>query len=149
MRRSSPRAALLPYSYAHFARAKDFVFRMWCELAIERQVPSPEDLSGACKYGSLFVREVFGGVIEGHYAHQFNRIGVRLVDLSHDACDVGRMRNPYLHDADYFQIPEYHASLSACTPRVEGWVAGFMREANAAAASGTAPGATRRQTPSI
>ncbi len=126
-----PNTTPLPYSYARFAHAKAFMFSRWCELATERQTPAPADLSGACKYGSLFVHAVFGGVIEGHYAHQFNRIGGRLVDLGHDALDVGRMHNPYLHDADYFLIPEYQARLASCTPRVESWVAGFLREAGA------------------
>lgn len=116
----------IAYSPARFADAKAFVFRLWCELALERQAPVPSDLSGACKYGSLFVQGVFGGVIEGHYAHQFNRIDGRLIDLGHDALDVGRMRNPYLHDADYFLIPEYRDRLARCAPRVEAWVAGFL-----------------------
>jgi len=118
----------LVYSAAGFAHAKDFVFRRWCELALERQEPPPQDLSGACRYGSMFMREVFGGAIEGHYAHQCNRSGGRLIDLSHDAADVGRMRTPYLHDADFFLIPLYQARLEACRPRVTGWAADFRLE---------------------
>ncbi len=120
--------ALTPYTTAGFAHAKAFVFQRWCEMAAEQARPPPSDLSGACKYGSLFVREVFGGVIEGHYAHQFNRLDGRLVDLSHDALDVGRMRQPYLNDEDYFRIPEYQRRLAACMPRVHGWVHGFLKE---------------------
>lgn len=123
------REALLVYRQADFVHAKAFVFRKWGELALERQMAPPDDLSGACKYGSLFVREVFGGVIEGHYAHQFNRVDGRLIDLSHDALDVGSMRHPYQHDADYFGIPEYHARLAGCMPRVGLWAAEFRREA--------------------
>ncbi len=119
--------ALTAYTTEGFAHAKAFVFQRWCEMAAEQDRPPPGDLSGACKYGSLFVREVFGGVIEGHYAHQFNRLDGRLVDLSHDALDVGRMRQPYLNDADYFRIPEYQLRLDACMPRVQGWVRGFMQ----------------------
>jgi len=131
----SAREALMHYNYARFAHAKDFVFRMWCALAIERQQRTPEDLSGACKYGSLFMQQVFGGSIEGHYAHQFNRIDTRVVDLSHDALDVSRMRTPYLHEAEYFNIPEYRIALQACTPRVDNWTLAFLREAGAEGAS--------------
>ncbi len=127
-RRATPPPGPLAYDHARFAHARAFVFRRWCELALERDAPAPSDLSGACKYGSLFVQGVFGGAIEGHYAHQFNRVGGRLVDLGHDALDVGRMRNPYLHDAGYFLIPEYRDRLARCAPRVAAWVAGFMCE---------------------
>jgi hypothetical protein len=115
------------YTADGFAQAKAFVFHRWCELATEQAWRPPSDLSGACKYGSLFVREVFGGVIQGHYAHQFNRLEGRLVDLSHDALDVGRMSQPYLNDATYFEIPEYQQQLAACMPRVQRWVTGFMQ----------------------
>ncbi|HSD36034.1 MAG TPA: hypothetical protein VLC92_00915 [Rhodocyclaceae bacterium] len=125
----SPSEPLMHYDYKQFAHAKDFVFRMWCALASERHQQAPEDLSGACKYGSLFMRQVFGGSIEGHYAHQFNRIDLRIVDLSHDALDVRRMKTPYQHEAGYFDIPEYRIALQACAPRVDSWVQDFMREA--------------------
>lgn len=123
-----PPSPRLAYSYANFARAKAFVFRKWCERAHACRQPVPIDLSGACKYGSLFMQQVFGGVIEGHYQHQFNRIDGRLVDLGHDAADVGAMRTPYLHEPDYFDLPEQRASLAACRARVDAWVGEFLNE---------------------
>lgn len=122
------RKSQLDYSYERFALAKIFVFRKWCEQAAERQVLAPIDLSGSCKYGSLFINQVFGGSICGHYEHQYNLIGGRIVDLSHDALDVGRIINPYLHEPDYFSIPEKRASLNSCLPRVERWVVQFLLE---------------------
>lgn len=112
------RKAQLAYSYV----------RKWCEQAAERHALPPADLSGSCKYGSLFMNQVFGGVICGHYEHQYNIIGGRIVDLSHDAIDVGRIANSYLHEPDFFAIPEKQASLNGCLPRVERWVVQFMSE---------------------
>lgn len=122
------REAQLAYSYEHFAQAKVFVFRKWCERAAERGANVPSDLSGSCKYGSLFMNQVFGGIICGHYEHQYNIIGGRIVDLSHDAMDVGKLTNPYLHEPDYFNIPKKQASLDRCLPRVQGWVVQFLAE---------------------
>lgn len=122
------REAQLAYSYERFAQSKVFVFRKWCEQAAERKIAPPADLSGACKYGSLFMNQVFGGSIRGHYEHQYNHIGGRIVDLSHDAMDVGRIANPYLHEPDFFAIPEKQAALNRCLPRVEGWVLEFIAE---------------------
>ena len=122
------REARLAYSYERFAQAKVFVFRQWCGRAAERHRPPPADLSGACKYGSLFMNEVFGGAIHGHYQHQYNIIGGRIVDLGHDALDVGKISNPYLHEPDFFAIPEKQAALAACLPRVRQWAALFLAE---------------------
>jgi hypothetical protein len=72
------------------------------------------------------MQSVFGGAIRGHYEHQYNFIDGRLVDLSHDALDVGRMRNPYLHEPEYFSIPELQASLAACLPRAVSWADQFV-----------------------
>ena len=121
----------LVYSYERFALAKVFVFRKWCEQAAKRDAPPPADLSGSCKYGSLFMNQVFGGRVCGHYQHQYNIIGGRIVDLSHDAIDVGSIINPYLHEPGYFAIPEKRASLNSCLPRVERWVAQFLQEIEA------------------
>lgn len=125
---TNPHTGLLPYTYKNFAYAKVFVFRKWCEMALARQALAPTDLSGACKYGSVFMQRVFGGTLRGHFEHQYNLIDGRLVDLSHDAMDVGRMRNPYLHEPDYFAVPELTASLDGCVPRVDTWVVEFLAE---------------------
>jgi hypothetical protein len=101
------RKARIPYSYERFAQTKSFVFRKWCDQAKERGLISSVDLSGSCKYGSQFMNHVFGGKIFAHYnEHQYNIIGGRIVDLSHDAIDVCRISNPYLHEPEYFAIPE-------------------------------------------
>lgn len=125
---SQNREAQLAYSYERFGQAKIFVFRKWCEMAAERQTLQPSDLSGSCKYGSLFINQVFGGSIRGHYEHQYNMIGGRIVDLSHDALDVGKISNPYLHEPDYFTIPERLKALNNCLPRVSGWSTQFLAE---------------------
>lgn len=125
---NSQREAQLAYSYQRFAQAKVFVFRKWCEQAAERGIVPPSDLSGSCKYGSLFMNQVFGGAICGHYEHQYNMIGGRIVDLSHDAVDVGKITNPYLHEPDFFAIPEKQAALNLCLPRVKRWVIQFLQE---------------------
>lgn len=122
------REGQLSYTYERFAQAKVFVFRKWLEHAAEKRVETPTDLSGSCKYGSLFMNRVFGGSIRGHFEHQYNLIDGRLVDLSHDAADVGRLRNPYLDEPEYFAIPEQQASLDRCLPRVDRWVLEFLRE---------------------
>jgi hypothetical protein len=74
------------------------------------------------------MNQVFGGVIQGHYEHQYNMIEGRIVDLSHDAMDVGRMQNPYRHEPDFFAIPQKNAALNNCLPRVEVWVLQFLAE---------------------
>ncbi len=119
---------VLAYSYERFAQAKVFVFSRWCELALERRVQAPTDLSGACKFGSLFMYRVFGGAIHGHYEHQYNVIGGRIVDLGHDAMDVGGIRHPYLHEPDFFTIPETRAAQQNRLPRVDGWALRFREE---------------------
>jgi hypothetical protein len=122
----------LRYSYERFALAKVFVFRKWVELAAERRIATPTDLSGSCKFGSLFMNRVFGGALRGHYQHQYNLIEGRIVDLSHDAVDVGRMQDPYLNEPGFFDIPEQRASLNGCLPRVELWALEFLAEIEAA-----------------
>lgn len=118
--------ALLVFSSTEFARAKKFIFLKWCERAVERGEPTPLDLSHSCKYGSLFMSMVFGGVVEGNYQHQYNMIDGKIVDLSHDAADVLALREPYYHEAELFGIEKHMASMESCRPRVETWVKEFM-----------------------
>lgn len=122
------REAQLAYSYQRFAQAKVFVFDRWCEQAAEKGHTPPNDLSGSCKFGSLFMNQVFGGKIYGQYEHQYNIIDGRIVDLSHDAKDVGRIANPYLHEPDFFAIPEKQAALNRCLPRAKRWAVQFLLE---------------------
>ncbi|UZR29823.1 transcriptional regulator [Methylococcus mesophilus] len=123
---TSNRTGRLGYCYDGFASAKSCFFKQWIAFASERGIAMPNDLSGSCRYGSLFMQSVFGGSIRGHYQHQYNLIDGRLVDLSHDAKDVGGMANPYFHEPRYFEIPELQSSLAACTPRAERWANEFI-----------------------
>jgi hypothetical protein len=118
----------LMYSEAQFGWAKAFVFRQWCAWAVQREAPAPLDLSGACKYGSLFMCRVYGGSIQGHYQHQYNHINGQRVDLSYDAADVAGMAQPYLHEPLYFDIPEGQRALAGCLPRVDHWVSLYLAE---------------------
>jgi hypothetical protein len=120
------RTGKISYSYENFAIAKEFVFVKWCEIARIKNLTIPIDLSRSCKYSSLFAQSIFGGVIRGHYEHQYNFIDGRLVDLSHDSLDVGKMSNPYLHEKTYFDIPEIQTSLAKCSHRAEQWATEFM-----------------------
>jgi len=111
---------------SEFLTAGVFVFDKWCERAVERREPTPFDLSTSCKYGSLFMRLVYGGAIEGNYQHQYNVIDGRIVDLSHGAADVFAMRRPYAHEPELFGIESHMRSMASLTPRVESWVEEFL-----------------------
>jgi len=128
----------LAYSYAGFAAAKAWFFEQWTDWAVQRGLPPPADLSGSCKYGSIFIQAVFGGSIRGHFEHQYNFIDGRLVDLSHDAMDVGAMRNPHLHEPGYFLLTRQQASLSGCEPRAQRWAAEFIAQRDNGPAGPTA-----------
>lgn len=123
---TSHREGRVAYSYEKFAAAKSWMFERWTEFASERGLARPVDLSGSCKYGSIFVQSIFGGSIRGHFQHQYNFLSGRLVDMSHDALDVGQMRNPYLHEPEYFNVPELQTSLATCVARAERWADEFI-----------------------
>jgi hypothetical protein len=114
--------------------ARAFVFAKWKERAAERMEKEPVDLSRSCKFGSLFVKMVFGGHVEGHVDHQYNVVGGEIVDLSADAADVRRLALPYRHDPLFFGNEEHLESLASCFARVEGWAAEFAPAAAPAAA---------------
>jgi hypothetical protein len=117
---------LLVLTQAELARARRFVMMKWRERAEECREPPPDDLSRSCKYGSLFMQSVFGGIITGNYQHQFNIIDECIVDLSDDAADVRALVAPYRLELELFQTTEHMASMQGCRGRVDAWVAAFL-----------------------
>lgn len=116
------------YAPAQWAHLQGFVFARWCDWAAERDAARPLDLSGACRYGSLFMHRLFGGSLRGNYQHQYNDIGGLHVDLGRDAADVRAMSDPWLHEPLYFDVPEQRAALQACLPRVDRWVQTYLSQ---------------------
>lgn len=95
--------------------------------------PTP-GLSGAFPCGSRLMRSVFGPSIRSHFQRQHNRIGGCIVDLSHDARDVGRMSRPHRHERGCLQVPDVQSSLSGCLRRA-GLMAGAFSERGASCRS--------------
>lgn len=123
-----PQVGPLIYAPAQRAALQGFVLERWCDWAAAREVAPPQDLSGACRYGSLFMLRLFGGSLRGNYQHQYNDIGGLHVDLSADAADVRAMTDPWLHEPLYFDVPEQRAALQACLPRVDRWVQTYLSQ---------------------
>jgi hypothetical protein len=134
---SQPQAGQRAWSPAQFAGTQAFVLQQWRRWAVLRQAAAPQDLSGACRYGSLFMCRLYGGAIRGHYQHQYNDLQGRHVDLSRDAADVQAMRDPWQHEPLYFQVPELQRALQTCLPRVDDWVAQFLSENPQSAPAGS------------
>jgi hypothetical protein len=110
--------------------AKDFVFRKWLERATEMGLQEPEDLSGSCKFTSMFAQKVFGGRIRGNYHHQFVELeNGEILDLNMDARDVKSLGElAYYHDRRFFGNPDHRESLKSCMFRVQTWVTEFITE---------------------
>lgn len=106
--------------------ARDFVFQKWCERAGERLLPMPDDLSGSCKFSSLFCAEVFGLKMRGNADHQFciDEQG-SIVDLNAGAADVSRLSDPWRHDPIFWNNRDHRASMQSCRPRVALWLQEF------------------------
>lgn len=119
--------ALLTLTAAELVFARGFVFDKWCERALERGEKAPLDLSRACKYSSLFMRTVFGGTITGNYQHQFNIIDGNRIDINDRAADVLALARPHFEEPELFDVAEHIASMRACQPRVDVWVAEYMQ----------------------
>lgn len=115
----------LPATGDNLERARAFVFGQWQARAAERGEPAPNDLSGACKFSTLFVKLVFGGRIEGQWSHQYNVVDGAVVDLNRDAADVRGLAQPHWHDPVFFGNPDHLDSLQSCLPRVGEWAEKF------------------------
>jgi len=118
----------LPATTENISKAKDFVLAKWKERSVERGSSEPVDLSYSCKFCTLFVKQVFGGRIEGNFDHQYNVIDGEIVDLSSDSEDVRSHDDPYHHDKLFFGSKDHLESLSSCLPRVEKWVDLFIMQ---------------------
>jgi len=125
---SLPQPGLRDYSGALFGASHSFVLQRWRDWAAQRKSPVPADLSGACRYGSLFMCRLYGGAIRGNYQHQYNDFDGQHVDLGRGAADVAAMTDPWLHEPLFFQVPELQQALQSCLPRVDDWVALFVSQ---------------------
>jgi hypothetical protein len=119
----------LPATPENIHRAKQFVMQKWAERHAERGYDAPEDLSNACKFTSLFARDVFGGRLRGSMAHQFVQAeDGTIIDLNLDAKDVKALGDHAHHHDDelFWGNPEHKEALDSCRPRVSQWVAEFL-----------------------
>lgn len=124
--RVSDLSGAIPFTPSNLEAAKTFVIQKWKERAAERGSREPDDLSGACKFSSLFIQKLFGGTIEGNWHHQYNVIGGEVVDITSDSSEVGGLDEPYHHDLVFFGNPDHIESMKSCLPRVNRWVDEFL-----------------------
>lgn len=119
------------------AAAAGFVMEKWLErhdrMAEDHETAfgkkwdrtRPEDLSGSCKFSSLFVAACFGGTVRGNERHQFAVVDGEIVDLNAQAADVHGNPAAYRHDPAFFGNPDHLESLVSCVPRVKEWLREF------------------------
>lgn len=105
---------------------QEFCLSKWKERAEERGLKEPKDLSYACKFTSLFVREVIGGYISGNEKHQFVVVDDEVVDINEGAEDVRKLDDPHLEDFGFIGNPDHLDSLESCLPRVQSWLNEFF-----------------------
>jgi len=84
----------------------------------------PQDLSGACKFATLFAQELFGGNITGNWHHIFLMNKGKKIDLI-DGVGVP-IKYKKLNDPVFLKSAEFKKSLSFCYPRVKKWVIEFI-----------------------
>ncbi|MBO9428721.1 hypothetical protein [Sulfitobacter sp. R18_1] len=122
------REGVYPVSDELMAVAAAFCLERWRERAEERGLPVPRDLSYACKFTSLFLRELIGGEIKGNWDHQFVELDGEIYDLNRSAEDVANLVDPWHHDPEFMGNPEHVEALESCIPRVRTWVEKFMSQ---------------------
>lgn len=126
-----PLPAALPATPALVAAARDFALARWRERAAEYGAPPPDDLTGSCKFTSLFAALVFGGRLRGNKDHQFVELpdGARL-DLNAGARDVRRLgTHAHTHERTFWANPEHRDAMRTCEARARAWAERFLAEA--------------------
>lgn len=118
----------------HLNLASDIALQGWIKRAKERSLPVPSDMSGGCKFSTLLIKSLFGGVICGNYDHQFNVINGHIIDINEHCQDVLALRakgiDPYTVDTLFLFSPDHLESMFSCMDRVNDWVATFERLAD-------------------
>jgi hypothetical protein len=115
----------IPATVENVEKARAFLIKKWKERSKEMLRPAPEDLTGACKFASLFAQKVFGGEIRGNWHHQFVVLaGGEKLDLT---AGLTRDRIDYRHDPEFWNNPEHIRSMQSCLPRVEAWANEFVK----------------------
>lgn len=127
----------LEYNSEHFLTAQAFVMNKWLERFNEKKQgweksiggeygeKPPQDLSGSCKFSSLFAATVFGGEVQGNEYHQYCVVGKHVIDLNKDAKDVKDLEDPYYHDDYFFGSKDHMESMKHCKDRVNAWLKEF------------------------
>ena len=113
-------------SVANVDRVRSFVLEKWTERQTEIGKPSPSDLSGSCKFSSLFGSVVFGADIGGNYDHVYNVLDDVVIDVNAGSADVAALAAPYLHDPYFIRSDDFHESMMTCVSRVENWIAEYL-----------------------
>lgn len=118
---------LPPPSPNEILQLQEFVFQKWCERAKELHLDNPGDLSGSCKFTSLFIQSLYGGDIRGNWHHIHVRLkSGQVIDLNSKAQDVQDIitkgSNPHLHHRSFIASAETRASFESCRPRVTRWI---------------------------
>ncbi len=129
----------------------DFLLAAWRARAVELGRPPPDDLSGACKFVSLFVASLTGGGLRGNALHQHAVTpDGAILDPCGVTADVRRMRDaghqPHRHDPAFWGSPDHAASLESALPRVAAWRAAWRERASRPGVTGTGEAAMPSRT---
>ena len=122
-----PGPGMVRFTTEAFEIARHIAIRGWNARRAENFLPPTDDLTGSCKFGSLFLRALFGGEIKGSADHQYVVLDGEILDFSRDATDVRDLADPYRHDPAWFRDGDLLESLESCLPRVEGWIEQFAQ----------------------
>jgi hypothetical protein len=128
---SSSSSLPLPASPEVLLWARDFALQKWRERASERQLPPPADLSGGCKFVSLFANRLFGGELRGNWDHQYVVLSNgQQIDLTKPSENLALIikggKDPYRHDSLFWGNADHLESLESCGHRVDAWVKEFL-----------------------